>query len=395
VSTDRPEALGRIEALAQVALRIANTARSGRVALAQLHGALDPQWLAGPRGRRLLETLEDAGQAALEPLSSTQVEDVLRRAWGVAPGEELDELDPEPLAVTPTAQVHRARLDGAPVAVKIVRPGLAASVRQDVILLETLAAPLAAAFPALQAPSILAEVRERVLEQFDLEHEAMLQRRFHRALRGHPELFVPAPVMRLCHEPVLVSELVDGVALWRAPDPDRAAAQLVRFVFGAAQWGVAYGDPDGENALVTEDGRLTIVDFGFCREVDRDRLACATAALAAVIDNDADALVDALQTLVWLPPEQAPAALELVHAVLGEHLRGRPSRLDAGAALAAGERLRIHAPQVAGLLPAAALDPVDLWPARGFVQLFGTIARLGARGDWAALALEALRNGWG
>jgi len=389
------DALGRLDALAQVALRIAQSARSGRVALAQLHAVLDPAWLTRPRGRRLLETLESASHAAIEPVEVSRVHAVLREAWGASPSEELDELEPEPLAVTPTAQVHRGRLEGAPVAVKVIRPGLAASVRQDVALLEALAAPLAGAFPALDVASILAELRERVLEQFDLEHEAMIQRRFHRALRGHPELLVPAPVMRLCHETVLVAELVPGIPLWQAEDPDRAAAQLVRFVFGAARWGVAYADPDGENALLTEDGRLAIVDFGFCREVDPDRLAAATDALAALIENDVDALARSVHALGWLSPEDAPAALELAHALLGEHLSGSPSRLDAEAVLAIGQRLRAHAPELAWLLPGAALAPADLWPARGFVELFGTIARLGASGEWAALGLEALRTGFG
>ena len=45
-------------------------------------------------------------------------------------------LDPEPIAVTPSAQVHRGVLEGRPVAVKLLRPGLASSVRQDLVLLE-------------------------------------------------------------------------------------------------------------------------------------------------------------------------------------------------------------------------------------------------------------------
>jgi ABC1 atypical kinase-like domain len=387
--TARADELRRLDVLARAGLHVARTAPSGRVALAQLYAALDPAWLIGPRSERLLATLESASQAALEPLAPRQVEATLRQAWGAPAAEELDELQTDPLAVTPTAQVHRARLDGAEVAVKVLRPGLAASVRQDVTLLEALAAPLRTAFPALDVGSLLAELRERVLEQFDLEHEAMLQRRFHRALRGHPELLVPAPVTRLCHEQVLVSEFVDGVSLWDAPDPDRAAAQLLRFVFGAAKWGVAYADPDGDNALVTADGRLAVVDFGFTRKVDPERLAAATDALGALLARDADALAERFGELGWLPAECAPAALELAHAVLGG-----VARWDADAVRATGARLQAHAQEAAGLLARAALAPADLWPARGFLQLFATIARLGAGGDWPALALRALREGW-
>ena len=99
--------------------------------------------------------------------------------------------------MTPGAQVHRGSLDGKPVAVKVLRPGLAASVRQDMALLELLAGPLGSAFPGIDPAAATREFRERVLEELDLEHEAEVQRLFHRALRGHPFLSVPAPVTRL------------------------------------------------------------------------------------------------------------------------------------------------------------------------------------------------------
>ncbi len=137
-------------------------------------------------------------------------------------------------------------------AVKVLRPGLAATVRQDMTLLEGLVAPLSAAFPAVDAAAMLSEVRERTLDELDLESEAATQRRVHRALRRHPFLTVPAPVMRLCHDEVLVSEFVDGVPLWQAPDPDLAAARLVVFVIGAARAGVIHADPHPDDVLVLE-----------------------------------------------------------------------------------------------------------------------------------------------
>ena len=84
--------------------------------------------------------------------------------------------------------MHRGLLDAEAVAVKVLRPGLATSVRQDLALLELLAAPLGSAFPGIDPAAASAEFRERVIEELDLEHEAEVQRLFHRALRGHPFL---------------------------------------------------------------------------------------------------------------------------------------------------------------------------------------------------------------
>jgi predicted unusual protein kinase regulating ubiquinone biosynthesis (AarF/ABC1/UbiB family) len=389
------DVLRRLEALLGVGLGLARSARTGRVALAQVAGAIDPAWLPGRGGEKLAAELIAAREQACEPLPLKRVEGTLRGAWGVEPSEELAELDSEPVAVTPGAQVHRGVLadDDREVAVKVLRPGLAGAVRQDLALLEGLAAPLGAAFPALEAGAVLAEIRERTLEELDLESEAATQRRFHRALRRHPFLLVPAPVMRLCHDEVLVSEWVDGVPLWEAPDPDQAAARLVVFALGAARTGVIHADLSPDDVLVLPDGRLAIVDFGAAREIEPERLDAAVQALEAVVAEDAERLGVSLEQLGWLPSGQAELALELVTEVLGELAGPAPARLDSDAVVAARDRLMAR-PDVTRLAVAGRLAPADLWPARGLGQLFATIARVGATGAWRDLALRALHEGW-
>jgi predicted unusual protein kinase regulating ubiquinone biosynthesis (AarF/ABC1/UbiB family) len=388
------DALRRVEALTQIGLRLARSAPSGQVLLAQLAIGIDPAWVPRPWGDELMVELEKAKESALEPLGFKRVEQVLRDAWGARPTDELDELDADPVAVTPTSQVHRGQLDGAPVAVKVLRPGLARSVRQDLALLDSLLAPLGAAFPALDTRAVVQEARERVLDELDLEQEAAAQRRFQRALRGHPWLVVPAPVMRLCHPEVLVSEWIDGVTLWEASDPDQAAGRLVSFALGAPAAGFMHADLTPEDLLVLTDGRLAIVDFGAWCEVDRGRLADTTAAVTAFLARDVDAFATAVQSLGWLPSSAAPAAFELIEHVLGELAGPGPVRLDRDAVIAAGRLLLDRSDTLTELILKGALPPADLWPVRGVAQLFGTIARVGATGDWRELVERVLQDGW-
>ena len=391
--SDSRDRLRRLDALAQVALRLARTAPSGKMVLAQLAIGVDPDWVPRPWGDELLAEMESARVAALEPLSRKRVEQSLRDAWGVRPSDELEDLSPEPVAVTPTSQVHRGELDGAPVAVKILRPGLARSVRQDLALLDSLAAPLRAAFPALDAGAILREIAERVRDEFDLEHEAANARRFQRMLRDHPRLVVPAPVTRLATEEVLVREWIDGTPLDVVPDPDAAAAALVQFVLGGGANGLMNCALTAEDVLVLADGRVAVVDQGTCAAVDRDRLAQALAALQALVADDPDGLADAVGALQWLAPAVAPEALAVIRETLGELLGPGPARLDSGAVREArlrGSRVR---DRTLALARSGALAPVDLWPARGAAQLLATIARVGATGEWSALARAALSEG--
>jgi predicted unusual protein kinase regulating ubiquinone biosynthesis (AarF/ABC1/UbiB family) len=331
--------------------------------------------------------LEAARAKAVQRIDAKRIERILTDAWGAG---ELDGLDPEPVAVTPTSQVHRGVLEGRPVAVKVLRPGLAATVRQDLALLEGLLVPLGAAFPALDAGAMLHEFRERVVEELDLEVEATVQRRFHRALRHHPFLTVPAPVMRLASESVLVSEWVDGIPLYDAPDRDQAAHRLLEFVLGAAKSGIVHADPHPDDVLVLDDGRLAILDFGATREVDPARLDHARSALEAFAAGDIETFGRAIEALGWLPSSAAAAAIAVARHALGELAGPGEALLDGEAVIAARDRLLECRDELGGLLSAGALQPEDLWPARSVAQLFATIARVGARGDWVKLARRAL-----
>jgi predicted unusual protein kinase regulating ubiquinone biosynthesis (AarF/ABC1/UbiB family) len=389
------DALHRIDTLIQVGLRLARSAPTGRFALARIADALDPRWIPRPWGDELAAELEAARVSASEPIAGRRIEKLLRGAWGGKPTDELDDLDLEPVAVTPSSQVHRGVLDGAPVAVKVLRPGLAGAIRQDLALLDGLLGPLGAAFPASDPRAVVRELRERVMEEFDLEHEAAAQRRFHRALRGHEFLTVPAPFTALARDEVLVSEWVDGVPILKAPDPDTAAARLLVFAIGAARsGGVVHADPSLDDVLVLADGRLAILDFGATRTVEPARVDLSAAAVEAFANDDAEGLSAAVEQLGWLPASHGVDALELVRHALGELAGPGSTKLDSDAVVAARDRLLDREEALGRLLLAGALSPVDLWPARGVAQAFSVIARVGASGSWRELVRGAVRDGW-
>jgi hypothetical protein len=392
--TNQSEAFHRVDALIQVGMRLARSAPSGRVLLARIADSIEEAWIPRPWGDGIVAELTAARAAATKPIEFRKIERALRDAWGSRPAAELEELEPEPVAVTASSQVHKGSLDGTPVAVKVLRPGLSASVRQDMALLEGILSPLASAFPALDPGGLIQEFKERVLDELDLEHEATVQRRFHRALRGHPFLVVPAPVTTLAREGVLVSEWVQGVPLWQAPDPDRAAARLVVFVIGALVEGIAHADPHPDDVIVLDDGRLAILDFGASATVEAERLRAVTAAVEAFAEERVDAFGQALERLGALPAHHAPTAFHLAKQALGELAGPAAARLDSDAVIAARERLFGRPRELTEVIEAGALSPEDLWPARGVAQLFAAIARVGATGPWRDLVRASLRDGW-
>src|SRR5437868_2490028 len=96
-------ALGRLDALFDAALMLVRSAPSGRLALARLAEAIEPEWLPGIWRERLAGDLQAAHAAMTEPMRFRDVERALRSAWGASPADELDDLAREPVAVTPIA----------------------------------------------------------------------------------------------------------------------------------------------------------------------------------------------------------------------------------------------------------------------------------------------------
>lgn len=387
-----------VRSLVTAGLQLARSTTSGRIAFAQAHAVVDPA--AVPERIRAAVTAElDAAASAVRPLDAKAVGRVLKDAWGKDAGKILDDIDLDtPVAVTPGAQVHRGTHDGAAVAVKVLRPGVRDSIRSDLGLLETLAAPAGAAFPRVDAGAIITEVRERILDELDLEHESATQRTAARALRRHPSISVPAPVTDLCHDRVLVAAFADGPTLADGiPAGEDAAAiarGLLRFAVGLPRTaGIVHADLEPGNVVLTGGGTIALVDFGASARVDTGRMDVALDALSALRDDDGDAFTSAVTALGILPDaESCATALRLLRAIAGSLLTG-PARLDSDALLALAERVRGHEREGFALALRATLDPQDLWPLRMLGTLVATLGRLGVEEDWVALALAAGREG--
>ena len=383
--SDVPPAL---RALLDVGGALLGGSANGRVALGRVAGLVPaegiPPWLVPLEAR-----LARARAEASEPLPSKRVERILRDAWGQPPARVLDALDLDaPAAVTPLAQVHRGELDGAPVAVKVRRPGLDAAIRADLALLDALRPPLGVALPGLDSGRLLARIREQALDELDLEHEAAQQRAVRRALARVDGVVVPAAHGELAAPDVSVSDWLAAPSLAEArpDDPDPVARALVAAHVTAARAGLILIDPRPNHVRLLPGGAVGLLGTGTAVAGDRARLAALLALPAALRDDDPDAFATLVAgDLALLPDrERAVAAHTLLRELLGP-IVGGAAQLDGATAEAVARRARVGLPAIFALLGAAAPDPADVWLGRGTLQLAAVLAQLGAREDWIAL----------
>jgi predicted unusual protein kinase regulating ubiquinone biosynthesis (AarF/ABC1/UbiB family) len=216
-------------------------------------------------------------------------------------GERLDDVfadfEEEPLAAASIGQVYRARLhDGRRVAVKVQYPGVAQAVRADLQNLGLLLRAAKRMAPGLDPKAMAHEIRERMTEELDYEHEAQAQRAFARAWRGHPFVVIPDVVTSLSREHVLVSEWVDGLGFEEVrkldqPARDRFGEIVFRFFFGSLyRMGHFSGDPHPGNYLLMPDERVAFMDFGMTKRIPPEQIEDEAAFIRAALEGDAEAL---------------------------------------------------------------------------------------------------------
>ncbi|CAA9525074.1 MAG: hypothetical protein AVDCRST_MAG30-3308 [uncultured Solirubrobacteraceae bacterium] len=367
--------------------------------LAQVADFVDPAWAPeGEERDRLEAQLAEIRSGAPEPLPAKRIERVLRDAWGGKISDHLAELEPEPAAMASAGQVHRGETgDGRVVAVKVIHPGLEEALRADLGNLSLLAHLAATAVQGLDPRAFAAELRDRALEEMDLEHEAQSQRAFWRAYRGHPFVCVPAPVTGLCHTGVLVSDWVEGtsfdevLALGQG-ERDRYGEILARFHGGSMHHLSSFhADPHPGNHLLLDDGRVAFVDYGSVGRADPAWLAGLYDAAAAVETGDADRLTRDLAGLGYLAAAERVDGrflLDHVRATGGWLLTGGRVTIDEALADELGAHQRGAARELADVAPHGRLPARDLLAGRLAGGLGAVLGRLRATAPWAAIGRE-------
>src|SRR3954469_21200144 len=222
---------------------------------------------------------------------------VIESDYGERLGDVFADFDEEPLAAASIEQVYRARLhDGRRVAVKVQYPGVAQAVRADLQNLGLLLRAAKRMAPGLDPKAMAREIRERMSEELDYEHEAQAHRAFARAWRGHPFVVIPDVVTSLSREHVLVSEWVDGLGFEEVkkldqPARDRFGEIVFRFFFGSLyRMGHFSGDPHPGNYLLMPDDRVAFMDFGMTKRIRPEQIEREADVIRAGLEGDADAL---------------------------------------------------------------------------------------------------------
>ncbi len=198
---------------------------------------------AAPRGERLRLALEELGpifikfgqmlstrrdllpddiafelqklQDQVPPFAGEEAVSIIEQSMGSAIGEIFDQFAVTPLASASVAQVHAARLySGEEVVVKVIRPGIAKVIKQDVALLYLFARIVEKAWSEgrrLRPVEVIAEYEKTILDELDLRKEAGNASQLKRNFDGEKILYVPEVYWDYTHSGMMVMERIYGV----------------------------------------------------------------------------------------------------------------------------------------------------------------------------------------
>ena len=220
-------------------------------------------------------------------------------------------LDAEPLACASIAQIHGGLLrTGREVVVKVRRPGIEEEVALDLEMLRSLtsfAEGRSHTARLLQLSALADELEAHLTAELDFVEEAHGSELIAQIVADHDQLVVPAVIHPYATRTVLVQERIVGARVTEGHglDPERAAVLALQ-LFGAyvqqiTVHGVYHADPHRGNILLTDDGRLALLDFGLIGRLDDDTRRALGLLLLALAQNRADDVGDLILGLSLWP----------------------------------------------------------------------------------------------
>jgi predicted unusual protein kinase regulating ubiquinone biosynthesis (AarF/ABC1/UbiB family) len=282
-------------------------------ALSVLEAAM-PEEMAGPY-RQALTKLQEAAP----PMPVANVHKVMAEQLGADWRERFTEFDDSPAAAASIGQVHRASWKLPPsrkgakpktlqVAVKIQYPGAGDALIADLKQLSRLAGMFKIIQPGMDIKPLIAELRERIVEELDYAMEAETQQAFATAFAGDPEIYVPRVIASAPQ--VLVTEWVDGTPLAKVisdgteAERDEAGRLMAILHFSApARAGLLHADPHPGNFRILPDGRLGVIDFGAVARLPGGHPEPIGRLVRLALAGDARAVVDGLRDEGFIKPD--------------------------------------------------------------------------------------------
>ena len=259
-----------------------------------------------------------------------KIETELVAAYGKQPEEMFEQFDREPLASGSLGQVYRATYEGRDVVVKVLRPGIEQLVASDIHAVSRILDMVMARWSNSHLRGfrvVVDEFSRRIGEEMDFNHEAINAIAIADRFASNPNVLIPVIEMELTRQRVIVMEYMEGTkidALAPAILTGRMSGQRVvesvveAYIQMMLVDGLFHADPHPGNLLVTDDGRLVLLDFGMVVRVEPEMRRTLIRTALAAVGRNSDGVIRGFYDLGIVEPGTDMTTIhKLVDVLLG------------------------------------------------------------------------------
>jgi ubiquinone biosynthesis protein len=230
----------------------------------------------------------------------------IEQALGRSPFEVFAHVEREPYAAASIAQIHRAKLaSGAPVVLKIRRPGIEEKIDADLRLLDRLAHLIEREMPEARRyrpVEVVGQLRGSLERELDLAVEARNTERFARNFAEDLDILVPRVYFEWTSSTMIVQEHIEGVrgndlaaidsaGLDRKALATRGVDAVLKMILVD---GFFHADPHPGNVMFLPDNRIALIDFGMVGRLSPARRRQIVDLLAGFAGHDEEAMLEVL-----------------------------------------------------------------------------------------------------
>ena len=245
-------------------------------------------------------------QSSLKPLPVEVMKKVISDDLGRSTEQVFSQFDPNPIGVASIGQVYACTLtDGPEVVVKVQKPGVPELIEEDMYILGRAAVSATEHWKGTQQydlVGIVQEIADTIKTETDYVQEGHNAEYFAWFFREERTIHIPLILWESTTARVITMERIHGIGIMDVQALDKAgfdreelAKRSVSIWLKMVFEGEAFhADPHPGNLFVEPDGRLGLVDFGMVCSIDDEVRWHLVNALKAILDRNADLLIDAL-----------------------------------------------------------------------------------------------------
>lgn len=255
-------------------------------------------------------------QDKVAPFSYYEVEKQIKEEFHKPINELFKDFEETPIAAASLAQVHKATmLDGTIVVVKVQRPNITDTIKQDIQIMHHLAElgeKYEPNWKRYQLPAMVEEFERSLRKELNFELESRNITKFQEIFKNDSRVVIPKVYKELSTNKILTMSFIEGTKLSeiiagkevRGLDKPLIAKLCVKAYFKQLlEYGFFHADLHPGNIIVLKQNKIGFIDLGMIGSLEKEKIDDLVKIFSNLLIGNVPRVILQLQTMDLIPDE--------------------------------------------------------------------------------------------